>query len=601
MADDLTLTITLAAKDAASAAFASAGSEAHKLSSSLEEANTAGEHASTGVTHAGEGAEKGGEGAEAAEGKFGKLKESLGEVGKVAAGMVAGGVLQSLTNGLDEQFSDIVGGATKFGAAVYDMGIKVGTSAQDSSTLVAAMQDLQIPVDQGTQAFARFEKGLTAFSTSASGTTTSIGTSAAGLKAMGISATDASGKTKPFMDLISEVADKFKAMPDGADKTALAMQLFGKTGADMIPMLNLGKDGLAEISDEAKKYGLQLSGDNVDAIRKFALAHDQMNMAVEGARLQIGTLLIPILNKLVSGLTEVIAWVVPAVEQFVKTYDVVGNVQSVIATLLPYLTTFASIAKDQLVPALLLAWNGVKELGEAIVDATKFITDHKAVEVVLVGVLATVGLAWAATTAVTIAHGVALAATTIATDAMTAAQAALTLVMDANPIALVILAIAGLAAGLAYAYNTSATFRDTIQGALGDVGAAFNALGTIANDVLGGIEAILGRVSQAAQGLSNFLGSIHAPSISLPGIPGRAAGGPVSAGSLYMVGEHGPELFAPGASGSIIPNGASTGGGGRGVTIVLSGNTLLGNDSQSARALARILKPELDRLVTLGA
>jgi hypothetical protein len=44
----------------------------------------------------------------------------------------------------------------------------------------------------------------------------------------------------------------------------------------------------------------------------------------------------------------------------------------------------------------------------------------------------------------------------------------------------------------------------------------------------------------------------------------RAEGGPVGAGSAYMVGEKGPELFVPGSSGSIVPNGAMSGGGGKG-------------------------------------
>ncbi len=44
----------------------------------------------------------------------------------------------------------------------------------------------------------------------------------------------------------------------------------------------------------------------------------------------------------------------------------------------------------------------------------------------------------------------------------------------------------------------------------------------------------------------------------------RAAGGPVSAGSAYLVGEKGPELFVPGISGAIIPNGGRSGGGSAG-------------------------------------
>lgn len=49
----------------------------------------------------------------------------------------------------------------------------------------------------------------------------------------------------------------------------------------------------------------------------------------------------------------------------------------------------------------------------------------------------------------------------------------------------------------------------------------------------------------------------------------RASGGPVSAGSPYIVGERGPELFVPSRSGSIVANGAG------GLTINISGNTLL--------------------------
>src|SRR5699024_5655486 len=41
----------------------------------------------------------------------------------------------------------------------------------------------------------------------------------------------------------------------------------------------------------------------------------------------------------------------------------------------------------------------------------------------------------------------------------------------------------------------------------------------------------------------------------------RATGGPVAAGTSYLVGERGPELFTPSQSGAIIPNGAAASGG----------------------------------------
>jgi hypothetical protein len=51
---------------------------------------------------------------------------------------------------------------------------------------------------------------------------------------------------------------------------------------------------------------------------------------------------------------------------------------------------------------------------------------------------------------------------------------------------------------------------------------------------------------------------------------GKAAGGPVNAGTTYLVGERGPELFTPSGSGSIIPN-HKLGGGGGGISITVNG------------------------------
>jgi phage-related minor tail protein len=65
-----------------------------------------------------------------------------------------------------------------------------------------------------------------------------------------------------------------------------------------------------------------------------------------------------------------------------------------------------------------------------------------------------------------------------------------------------------------------------------------------------------------ASGIATFLGA--------PPIPGRAIGGPVSSGSPYVVGEKGPELFVPHASGTIVPNnkmGGGSGSGGGSVTV----------------------------------
>jgi tape measure domain-containing protein len=89
-------------------------------------------------------------------------------------------------------------------------------------------------------------------------------------------------------------------------------------------------------------------------------------------------------------------------------------------------------------------------------------------------------------------------------------------------------------------------------------------------------------------GIRSLLGGIN-----IGGVPlvGRAAGGPVSSNSTYMVGEKGPELFVPGSSGTIVPN-HKLGGGGDNMNVVVNvdatGSKVEG-DMQGGKQLGTLL------------
>ena len=83
----------------------------------------------------------------------------------------------------------------------------------------------------------------------------------------------------------------------------------------------------------------------------------------------------------------------------------------------------------------------------------------------------------------------------------------------------------------------------------------------------------------------------------LGGLFKRALGGPVSAGTPYMVGERGPELFMPSRGGSIIPNNA-LGGGSTSVVVNVdaSGSNVQGDQSQGKQlgvAISAAVQAEL--------
>jgi len=82
---------------------------------------------------------------------------------------------------------------------------------------------------------------------------------------------------------------------------------------------------------------------------------------------------------------------------------------------------------------------------------------------------------------------------------------------------------------------------------------------------------------------------------ALIGSPGRATGGPVSPGRPYMVGEQGPEVFVPGAAGSIAPAGGAPAA--RSVNVAISVAAPAGTEPQalarSSRQVARAVSRAL--------
>ncbi len=116
------------------------------------------------------------------------------------------------------------------------------------------------------------------------------------LKQIGVATRDASGNLRSVDQVLDDVAQKFASYQDGAAKSALAMELFGKAGQEMVPFLNNGKDGLAELSEEAQKLGIVLDERMVASAAQFNDTLDKLRAASEGAGGRLAGQLLPALN-----------------------------------------------------------------------------------------------------------------------------------------------------------------------------------------------------------------------------------------------------------------------------------------------------------------
>jgi hypothetical protein len=127
------------------------------------------------------------------------------------------------------------------------------------------------------------------------------------LKRNGIAIKDSSGKMRNLDDIMKDLSDTFKNSPDGARKMATAMALFGRAGLNLIPILNLGKDEIKKLMEQADKYGLVIGKDVLDKQKEFDDHVDDLRFSFIGLKMAIGSQLIPVFQPLVLAMTD---WIV---------------------------------------------------------------------------------------------------------------------------------------------------------------------------------------------------------------------------------------------------------------------------------------------------
>lgn len=110
---------------------------------------------------------------------------------------------------------------------------------------------------------------------------------------LGIAVTDARGKLRPLQSVMLDISERFRAMPAGAERTALAMQLFGRGGASLIPFLAQGRREITDLGRQAERLGLVLSTKSVIALESFGDEVSKVQAGIKGMALQIGVALLP--------------------------------------------------------------------------------------------------------------------------------------------------------------------------------------------------------------------------------------------------------------------------------------------------------------------
>jgi hypothetical protein len=178
-----------------------------------------------------------------------------------------------------------------------DVADKMGKLAQQTGTTSEYLSGMTFVASQAGTSLETIAKGTQRLSMNMNDMKRGAGESKETFELLNISVDKADGTLRNSEDVMKDIADKFSKMEDGADKTAAAMRIFGRAGAELIPMLNMGSAGIEDLQKKAKEMGLVIG---TETALQAAYLNDQLDILMktaQGTGRGIALDLIPWLNE----------------------------------------------------------------------------------------------------------------------------------------------------------------------------------------------------------------------------------------------------------------------------------------------------------------
>ena len=181
--------------------------------------------------------------------------------------------------------------------SIANLGDDLAKTAQKVGIGVIDLQRLRYSMELGGGTAKEMDTALKVFSRTMDEANSGMAEYKEQFDRLGVSVSDADGNLKSSQSVLLEVADRFAILEDGAEKTSIAQQLFGRSGLSMIPMLNKGSAAIKEQGDWLEKHTRLLTEDE-------ARASEELNDRLLGMKKAFSKVTVPIAMKLIPAVTK---------------------------------------------------------------------------------------------------------------------------------------------------------------------------------------------------------------------------------------------------------------------------------------------------------
>lgn len=306
--------------------------------------------------------------------EFGEAKEKIEDAKEKLENFqkVASGIGKAMKAGI------AVGTAAlaEIGTMAVAVGKQIWNMAGEVSETGDAIQKTSQKVGMSYEAYQKWDYAMKIAGTEMSSCTTGLKTltntfddaqngsagAAEKFSRLGLSMDDLKGKSRE--EVFAETVSALQGVQDETEKAALANDMFGKSGQDLIPLFNMSQEELQGLMDDAERYGMVMSDETVEASAAFKDSLTTLKGTMTGLKNELVGQLLPGLSGLTDGLTELISG--NPEEGIEMISGAVSELLDVIETMLPTVLELGGSILQSLAEAILQSTPELVETGMPI-------------------------------------------------------------------------------------------------------------------------------------------------------------------------------------------------------------------------------------------
>ena len=226
-------------------------------------------------------------------------KGTVAELAKLKTEMLAIGAGVGIV-GLGKKLADE---ALQWNTQVRTMQRLTGATAEQVSSLMAVADYMGVSAETSTASFAKFSKALAGARDSMQSAASQGIASSDAFSKLGLTLNDIQGKNT--VEVFQLIQDRLRGMKDGAEKTRIEMELFGKSGYQLNGMLNMSAEAMKQVEDRARAMGLVIDDEAAQQSANFNRQLKDMEATGRRLAITIGQELLPVIMDYAQGAIDV--------------------------------------------------------------------------------------------------------------------------------------------------------------------------------------------------------------------------------------------------------------------------------------------------------